>query len=164
MTSSLARRLELLGLLLLGAGCGVSAPDIAVAATCAAGTVPVQLEQGVSGRGSTEAVCRAFASTLGEYRTTFEEGWGAAPLQEEQWTIRIRVGGTVDADGHTGVTYHRSRIVDLAEQSPETFPHELRHVQLGPGSDDHHGWCTHFEPWEERVLGVNERSYLGCPR
>lgn len=164
MTSSLARRIDLLGLLLLGTGCGVSAPDIAVATTCAAGAVPVQVEQGVSVRGAPEAVCRAFASTLVQYRTTFEEGWGVVQLQEEQWTIRIRAGGTVDTERHTGVTYHRSRIVDIAEQSPETFPHELRHVQLGPGSDDHHGWCTGFEPWEERVLGVDERTYLGCPK
>lgn len=164
MTSSLARRIGLLGLLGMSGGCGVSAPDIAVAALCAAGTVPVQIEQGVSFRGSPETVCRVYAGVLAEYRTTYEEGWGTVPLDEEQWTVRVRAGDTADRDGHTGVTYHHSRVVDIAEQSPETFPHELRHVQLGRGSDDHHGWCTGFEPWEERVLGVDERTYLGCAR
>ncbi|MGZ6027912.1 MAG: hypothetical protein ACXWK5_00730 [Myxococcaceae bacterium] len=164
MTSSLAHRINLLGWLVVAAGCGVSAPDIPLAASCTAGTIPVQLEQGVAVHGSPASVCQAFAQVLVEYRATFEADWGGVPLQEEQWTIRVRVGSTVDADGHTGITYHRSRIVDIAEGSPETFPHELRHVQLGPGSDDHHGWCRNFEPWEERVLGVDERTYLGCPR
>ena len=50
----------------------------------------------------------------------------------------------------------------MAEEALATFPHELRHVQLGRGSDDHHGWCIGFAPWEERVLGVDERHYLGC--
>ena len=135
-----------------------------MAATCALGNVPVQVEAGVSVRGSDATVCRAFAAVLGEYRTTFEESWGVVALQEEQWTVRVRAGDSVDAEGHTGVTYHHSRVVDVAEQVPETFPHELRHVQLGQGSDDHHGWCDGFAPWEERVLGVDERSYLGCPR
>jgi len=144
------------------AGCGVSAPEIDVATSCTLGTVPVQIEKGVTAGPSLQDTCRTFASSLGQYRDTFVEGWGQVALQEEQWTVRVRAGDLADAAGHTGVTYHYSRVVDIAEAALETFPHELRHVQLGRGSDDHHGWCSNFAPWEERVLGVNERAYLGC--
>jgi hypothetical protein len=140
----------------------VSAPEIEPAAACAMGAVPVLLEEGAGVRRSPGSACRAFAAILTEYRATFEEGWGAVALQAEEWTVRVRAGGAVDAAGHTGVTYHHSRVVDVAEDALETFPHELRHVQLGRGSDDHHGWCSNFAPWEERVLGVDERAYLGC--
>jgi hypothetical protein len=144
------------------AGCGVSAPDIDVVASCSLGSVPVQIERGVtSPRADT---CATYASILGEYRDTFVERWGRVALQEEQWTVRVRAGDLADTAGHTGVTYHHSRVVDIAEAALETFPHELRHVQLGRGSDDHHGWCSNFAPWEERVLGVDERAYLGCER
>ncbi len=163
MTPSLTRRLPPLLLLLAAGGCGVAAPEIDTAASCQLGTVPLLVETGVTFRGSPEVSCRALASALTEYRATFEEGWGAVALQEEQWTVRVRAGSAADAAGHTGVTYHHSRVVDVAEEALETFPHELRHVQLGRGSDDHHGWCSSFAPWEERVLGVDERAYLGCP-
>jgi len=148
----------------MSAGCGVSAPDIAIAATCAVGSIPIQLERGVSVQGPRATVCQVYAGILAHYRTTYEEGWGTVPLVEEDWTLRVRAGEAVDSDGHTGATYHRSRIIDISERSPETLPHELRHAQLGRGSDDHHGWCTGFEQWEERVLGVDERDYLGCTR
>ena len=163
MTRSVTRRLALL-LLVLGTGCGIAAPEIDIASSCTLGTVPVLLEEGVMLRGSPETSCRAFVSSLTEYRATFEETWGAVALQEEKWTVRVRAGGAADTAGHTGVTYHHSRVVDVAEEALETFPHELRHVQLGRGSDDHHGWCSSFAPWEEEVLGVDERAYLGCPR
>jgi hypothetical protein len=90
----------------------------------------VLLEEGVTLRGSPEASCRAFASILAEYRATFEEAWGPVALQEEEWTVRVRAGGAADSAGHSGVTYHHSRVVDVAEDALETFPHELRHVQL----------------------------------
>ena len=141
------------------AGCGVSAPEIDVATSCTLGTVPVQIEKGVS---SEHDSCQTFAAILGQYRDTFVESWGHVALQKEQWTVRVRAGDVADTAGHTGVTYHYSRVVDIAEAALETFPHELRHVQLGRGSDDHHGWCRNFAPWEERVLGVDERAYLGC--
>jgi hypothetical protein len=162
VTSTLVRCLGALTLL-LGAGCGVAAPDISVAASCALGSVPVLVEKGVTLGGSAEATCRTSAEILASYRDTFEESWGPVALQEEDWTLRVRAGTAVDPEGHTGVTYHHSRVVDVAEKAFETFPHELRHVQLGRGSDDHHGWCGSFAPWEERVLGVDERAYLGCP-
>lgn len=161
MTSRWVRRLAVL--VLAGcAGCGVAAPDMDVAASCSLGTVPVLLERGVTAPASRGDPCRTYASILGEYRDTFVEQWGAVALQQEQWTVRMRAGGLADGAGHTGVTYHYSRVVDIAEAALETFPHELRHVQLGRGSDDHHGWCSNFAPWEERVLGVDERAYLGC--
>lgn len=157
MTPGWARRLAVL--CLAGcAGCGVAAPDIDVVARCSLGNVPVLLEQGV------DRACETDASILAEYRGTFVESWGTVALEEEQWTVRVRAGAEADAAGHTGVTYHHSRVVDVAESALETFPHELRHVQLGRGSDDHHGWCSSFAPWEERVLGVDERAYLGCER
>jgi len=162
VTSPLIRCLGALTLL-VGVGCGVAAPDISVAASCTLGSVPVLVEEGVSLGPSSAASCDASAEILGKYRDTFEEGWGAVALQDEGWTLRVRAGSTVDSEGHTGVTYHHSRIVDVAERAFETFPHELRHVQLGRGSDDHHGWCSNFAPWEERVLGVDERAYLRCP-
>jgi hypothetical protein len=127
-------------------------------------SVPVQIEVGVAIRQAPPTACHTAATALGVYRTTYEESWGEVALSQEQWTIRIRTGSAVDADGHTGVTYHHSRVVDVAEDVLETLPHELRHVQLGRESDDHHGWCDGFAPWEERVLGVDERTYLGCPR
>ena len=161
MTSSLTRRLTSLLLLLAGA-CGVAPPDISIQAACRLGTVPVLIEDGLVLNGSSEATCHTYATILGQYRTTFEESWGPVALQAEQWTLRVRAGATVDAIGHTGVTYHHDRVVDIAADAFETFPHELRHVQLGRGSDDHHGWCSNFAPWEERVLGVDERGYLGC--
>lgn len=163
MTSSWVRRLALIALAGC-AGCGVAAPEIATLVSCTLHDVPVLLEQGVAVRGSPEATCQTFASALAAYRETFEDGWGRASLEEEGWTLRIRAGKEADSEGHTGVTYHHSRVVDLAEEGLETFPHELRHVQLGRGSDDHHGWCSGFAPWEERVLGVDERRYLGCVR
>ncbi len=139
------------------------APDISVGATCTLGKVVLELEAGVAVDGSPAKACVALSSVLATYRSTFEETWGPAPLETEGWVVRVRAGDAADAAGHTGVTYHHSRVVDVAERSPETFPHELRHVVLGRGSDDHHGWCVSFEPWEERVLGVDERGYLGCP-
>jgi hypothetical protein len=157
VTSRWARRLAALGLACC-AGCGVAAPDIDVAGRCTLGSLPVLLERGVA------SACATDASILDEYRQTFVESWGGVALEEEQWTLRVRAGAVADAAGHTGVTYHHSRVVDIAEAALETFPHELRHVQLGRGSDDHHGWCSNFAPWEERVLGVDERGYLGCER
>lgn len=133
-----------------------------VAARCRLGSVPVLIEQGITSSASMD--CGTYATSLGEYRETFVDSWGAVALEEEQWTLRVRAGAVADAAGHTGVTYHHSRVVDIAEAALETFPHELRHVQLGRGSDDHHGWCSNFAPWEERVLGVDENAYLGCPR
>ena len=161
MTSRWVRRLAVF-CLALGAGCGVAAPEIDVAASCALETVPLLIESGVTSPSPNGDTCRTYASILGEYRDTFVEGWGLVELQEEQWTVRVRAGSLADGAGHTGVTYHYSRVVDIAEAALETFPHELRHVQLGRGSDDHHGWCSNFAPWEERVLGVDERAYLGC--
>jgi len=164
VTSPLTRWAIAVVLLTASAGCGISAPDITEAARCTPQGVPVVVEKGVSIQGSAERMCEALAGILAEYRGTFQETWGPVALEGEQWTLRVRAGAAVDAAGHTGITYHHSRVVDVAEAALETFPHELRHVQLGRGSDDHHGWCSTFAPWEERVLGVDERAYLGCPR
>jgi hypothetical protein len=163
VTSALSRRLGSL-LLVVGTACGVPAPDIAVAGACTLDGVPVQLEQGVRTGSSVDHSCHRVAHVLGQYRDTFIESWGDVTLRGEGWMLRVRAGGSVDSEGHTGVTYHHARVVDVAETGLETFPHELRHVQLGKSSDDHHGWCSTFAPWEERVLGVDERAYLGCPR
>jgi len=146
----------------LAAACGAPPPDIAVAGTCALGQVPVQLEQGVAS-GSADRACQRYARALGAYRDTFVEAWGSVALEQEGWMLRVRSGETIDSEGHTGMTFHHARVVDVAEASLETFPHELRHVQLGRSSDDHHGWCSSFAPWEREVLGVDERAYLGCP-
>jgi hypothetical protein len=161
VTSSSVRRLWTL-VVAACAGCGIAAPEIDTVGRCNLGTVPLLIEQGVTVRGSPASVCQAYASILTDYRDTFVEWWGPVALHEEDWTVRVRAGAAVDAAGHTGITYHYSRVVDVAEGALETFPHELRHVQLGRGSDDHHGWCSNFAPWEEEVLGVNERDYLGC--
>jgi hypothetical protein len=161
VTPSSVRRLCAL-LLAACAGCGIAAPEIDTAGQCNLETVPLLIEKGVTVRDSPASVCQRYASILMNYRDTFVEWWGPVALQEEEWTVRVRAGAAVDATGHTGITYHHSRVVDVAEAALETFPHELRHVQLGRGSDDHQGWCSNFAPWEEEVLGVNERDYLGC--
>ena len=101
-----------------------------VGARCSLRSVPVLIEQGVTSPASID--CGTYATILGEYRETFVDSWGAVALEEEQWTLRVRAGAVADAAGHTGVTYHHSRVVDIAEAALETFPHELRHVQLGP--------------------------------
>src|SRR5262249_13061187 len=113
VTSRLVRCLGALALL-LEAGCGVAAPDISVAASCTLGGIPVLVEEGVRLGPSPAASCKTSSDMLGEYRDTFEEGWGAVALQDEGWTVRVRAGSTVDSEGHTGVTYHHSRIVDVA--------------------------------------------------
>jgi hypothetical protein len=163
VTSSWVRWLSAL-LLAACAGCGIAAPEITAVTRCRLETVPVVIEEGVTLPDSPAITCGRYASILGDYRDTFVEWWGSVALREEQWTVRVRAGATVDAAGHTGITYHHSRVVDVAEEALETFPHELRHVQLGRGSDDHQGWCSSFAPWEEEVLGVDERAYLGCQR
>ena len=61
------------------------------------------------------------ASVLGEYRGAFVDSWGTVALEEEQWTVRVRAGAVADSAGHTGVTYHHSRVVDIAESALETF-------------------------------------------
>jgi len=57
----------------------------------------------------------------------------------------------------SGHTYENA--IDLARTALETFPHELNHLRSGRGHD---GWCADFEPWSEAVLGISQRSYLGC--
>ena len=129
---------------------------------CSLGSVPVLIEQGITSSASID--CGTFATILGEYQGTFVDSWGAVALEEEQWTLRVRAGAVADSAGHTGVTlpplqgrrHRRGRAGDLPSRAPPRA--------AGRGSDDHHGWCSNFAPWEERVLGVDENAYLGCAR
>ncbi len=144
-------------------GCG-GAPDIVVRDTCtdAVGT-RIVVEQGAT------IACPTFASAVDTYQAEYQYRWG--PLDLSGWTIRIRTGVDLDGDVtapaypvRTATTYHGDHIIDIVAPSLVALPHEFRHVELGPGSGDHAGWCDAFWPWERDVLGrgKDEAAYLGC--
>jgi hypothetical protein len=143
-----------LGFLAACAGCGGSIPDaIVIADTCTSPSgVSVQVEAGM------QASCASLATTVDVFRSEYESKWGAVDLTG--WTVRIRM--TAQRDGDLGLTMHSAKTVDVAVDAIVSLPHELRHVQLGPSSDGHAGWCTDFEPWEASVIGLDESAYLGC--
>ena len=111
--------------------------------------------------------CAYAVGMLSHYRGLFEYRFGPVLLEDEGWTIRLMASSTVHGEGTIGVTYHQERVIDLAAFSmagqPWTIlPHELRHVQLGGSSGDHHGWCLDYYPWARDTLGIDESAYLGC--
>jgi hypothetical protein len=133
--------------------CG-SAPDtIQVTASCVSPSgVAVQMEAGIN------AACDSLATAVDTFRSFYEERWGAVDMAG--WVVRIRT--TPQRDGDAGLTLHDAKTLDIAVDGFVYLPHELRHVQLGPSSDGHSGWCADYAPWSKAVLGDDEDAYLGC--
>jgi hypothetical protein len=94
------------------------------------------------------------------WRATYEERWGALPL--ESWTVRIRAPDVLDQAGHTGLTWYDRKLIEVSQNHFELLPHEFHHAQQGAGSSDHPGWCADFVPWEIERNIQDERARLGC--
>jgi len=130
------------------------APQIAVGLNCQGDRMIVQIQSGA------RFTCSDIVNTLDTYRAAFEERWGHIDLGGRV----VRIYATrylTPADGGVvvgGVTYRDA--IDLVSSMLVGFPHELHHVQLGPSSADHRGWCRDFMPWEGSELGFDDR--LGC--
>ena len=132
------------------------APQIAVGLNCQGDRMTVQIQSGA------RFTCSDIVHTLDTYRAAFEERWGQIDLGGR--VVRIyatpyltRVDGGVVVGG---VTYQDT--IDLGSKMLMALPHELHHVQLGPGSADHHGWCRDFVPWEGSELGFDDRLACHC--
>ena len=170
-----------LALLVLTACGGSQGPAITVQTRCEFNGMSIALEEG-AGQPTADGfatpiinaptpaeVCQKAGQQLQTGRSVYEARWGIVAL--EGWTIRIRTPahwGDVKElangleSGVSGTIYRAEKFVDVSQWSPRVFPHELHHLQLGPSSGDHHGWCAEFEPWEETALHMDERDYLGC--
>lgn len=104
--------------------------------------------------------CGGGPETLAEYRAAYEAQWG--PVDLTGWRVNIVAEKPVlDGVARTGVTWWGEKRIDIWIGALEAFPHELRHVALGPASADHVGWCE-FGAWELSELHWDERTYLGC--
>ena len=154
---------------LVGLGCGSDAggailsrapPAVALAGTCSVEGVRIEVEEGVLGGVGGETPCNYSGRFVAVWRVTYEERWGPVPL--EAWTVRIRRPDLVDGAGHAGLTWYDPRLIELSQIHFEVLPHELHHASLGQGSNDHHGWCTDFVPWELERHIQDERARLGC--
>jgi hypothetical protein len=136
-----------------------------VASTCADGALTVELEAGhfmLTGSPAANAgICDAIRSIVSTYRDEYELRFGHQRLTRSPVRIRatedLRATGIQASYVVTGHTYDDA--VDLAQSAWESLPHELNPVRTGPG---HAGWCADYEPWSEEVLGIDQRSYLGC--
>ena len=152
------------------AGCGGGAggsgrverrpPAVTLADSFTVEGVQIEVEAGVLGGVSGESPCSYSGRFVAVWRATYEERWGAVPL--EAWTVRIRAPERVDAAGHGGLSWYHERLVELSQMHFELLPHELHHVALGETSNDHHGWCADFVPWELERHIQDERAQLGC--
>jgi hypothetical protein len=157
----------LLGLGVAGCGDGVGAGSVrpepaavSIADRCTVEGVQIEVEEGVLGGFGGESPCTYSGRYVAVWRRTYEERWGAIPL--ESWTVRIRTPERVDARGRSGLTWYDQRLVEVSQLHFELLPHELHHAQLGEASTDHHGWCADFVPWELERHIQDERAALGC--
>jgi len=145
-----------------GGSAGSSAPaSVVLAETCVVSGVRIEVEEGVLGGFGGESPCAYSGRFVASWRGVFEERWGAVAL--DGWSVRIRAGELLDGQGHAGLTWYRGRMVEVSQDHFELLPHEFRHVQLGEGSSDHHGWCSDFVLWEQERNIQDERARLGCP-
>ena len=161
---ALLARLAFLVAGVLLAACGGSAdahasatPDvITIGQTCG----QVQVEQGDAGP------CATSADALAQYAAVYAARWGA-PADFDAWTIRVRttpLSGAPTPDVIVaGSVYYATKTIDVSINALVVLPHEMRHVALGPSSNDHHGWCDEFCRWEWEALRFDEHVYLGCP-
>jgi hypothetical protein len=134
--------------------CGIAAPPMKVGERCRSGDLTVEMELG-----STISCSDALARSV-EFRAEYAARFGGHDLTGIP--VRYRTSEHLDVPGYegwniTGCTYDDA--IDLANGHFEGLPHELNHVRKGPG---HAGWCVDYEPWSEAVLGIDQRSYLGC--
>lgn len=105
-------------------------------------------------------VCSSVGQVLDQYRAVYEERWGRVDM--DGWTLRVR--STTLMDRAAGATWWDERLIEVEPHMLDALPHELHHVQLGPSSDGHRGWCLAYYPWERATLGLDEGAYLGCAR
>jgi hypothetical protein len=155
------------GLVMAGCGDGVGGGSVipgpaavTLAERCTVDGVRIEVEQGVQGGLGGEGPCAYSGRFVSVWRRIYEERWGTVPL--ESWTVRIRVAERLDAQGHAGLTWYDQRFIEVSQLHFELLPHELHHVALGETSNDHHGWCADFVPWELERHIQDERAQLGC--
>ncbi len=141
---------------------GSSPAVVVLAETCTADGVRIEVENGVLGGFGGETPCIHSGRFVSVWRQTYQDRWGVVPL--ESWTVRIRAADLVDASGHAGLTWYERRLIEVSQSHFELLPHELHHVRLGEPSNDHHGWCEDFVPWELERHIQDERDRLGCAR
>lgn len=134
--------------------CGIAAPPMRIGERCRSGDLTVEMEVG-----STDTCSDALARSV-HFRAQYNARFGGQDLV--RIPVRYRAAERLDIPGYdgwniTGHTYDDA--IDLAKGHFEGLPHELNHVRTGLG---HEGWCIDYEPWSEAVLGIDQRSYLGC--
>ncbi len=161
-----ARRTGLvLGIVLLGCGAGGDVAgavpaSVVLAGTCAVDGIRIEVEGGVLGGSGGEAPCSYAGRLVSDWRVIYQERWGTLPL--DSWTVRVRAPDLVDTSGHIGLTWYDRGLIEVSQAHFEVLPHELHHAREGAPSNDHHGWCADFVPWELTRQIQDERSRLGC--
>jgi len=134
--------------------CGMGAPPMKVGERCSSGDLVVEMELGSATRCS-DALARS-----DQFRAVYGARFGAQDLAGIP--VRYRVTEFLNIPGYEGwniIGHTYDDAIDLANGHFESLPHELNHVRTGPSHD---GWCKDYEPWSEAVLGIDQRSYLGC--
>ena len=149
--------LVVLALGFLLTGCGFKdAPPMVPESTCALADLTVEIEAGAD-----TASCDYVARVLTGYRELYERRFGHVDMSDRPVRMRatndLRTVG-VSADFKVGGETYTDAI-DLVAYGYIALPHEMHHVQNGPG---HGGWCDDFAPWSKVVLGWNQDAYLGC--
>jgi hypothetical protein len=123
---------------------------------CERDGVSIEVEAGA------RVTCEEAGATWARYRALYEERWGVVAFETAGWRVRFRVERWSDVQ--VGQTVWDAQQVDVLLGNEGIIPHELHHVQIGPTSGQHTGWCSDFEPWEESAVHWDERAYLGCAR
>jgi hypothetical protein len=141
---------------------GAAPATVQIAESCTLNGLRIEVEVGVIGGFGEETPCTYSARFAQTWRSIYEERWGVVDVKG--WTLRIRAPEFVDGQKHSGLTWYDQRVVELTQLHFEMLPHELHHAQLGATSNDHHGWCTDFAPWEMERHIRDERDLLGCGR
>jgi hypothetical protein len=143
--------LGLLAIIHYGCGCG-GIPEDTNFQSCTANGIQVDVPQSMASE------CFTMMANVQQGRQELEARFG--PVDISGWRFRFVSGEAIP--GHNSVTIWDGQLVIIGGGGAEWIPHELHHVQLGPSSADHHGWCLDYEPWELATLGLDESAYLGC--
>jgi len=107
--------------------------------------------------------CEVVQKAVADKADVFMARWGAVDLTG--WTIRLvgpEEAPVVDGVRRISATNWSSRTITVGPDFLGWLPHEFRHVQLGPASVSHSGWCASFVPWELGAGLADDRAYLGC--